>query len=222
MSHGVAEVTGRSQAATSPSRRAENKARTRHALVEAALDLFAGNGYDETTTMGIAEAAGVSPRTFFRYFPTKESLLFFGRYDFVRSFTGVFLAQAPDLSDLDAMATAFVVLAPGVERIRERIARYEQIIASSPALRGREQEEYDQNVEMIGAAIAERRGFTHPDPSCRLLARVGLVVLQQAMTAWLAGGREARFARAVTAEFDRFAELTGFRRDRLAQPEPAD
>ena len=73
--------------------RDEHADRTRNALLEAALNLFSANGYDETTTDQIAESAGVSPRTFFRYFPTKESVLFFGEYDFIDAVSGVYLAQ---------------------------------------------------------------------------------------------------------------------------------
>jgi AcrR family transcriptional regulator len=176
-------------------------------VIDAALELFELNGYDETTTVDIAEAAGVSPRTFFRYFPTKESLLFFGRFDFVRSFNGVFLAQPGASSDLDAMVTAFVLLAPEIERLRRRIASYQKIVMSSMALRGREQEELDQNVDMLAEAISERRGLTRADDSCRLLARVGLLVLEHAMMAWMAAAPRARLASSITDSFGRLADV---------------
>ncbi|OKL54158.1 hypothetical protein BSZ39_05730 [Bowdeniella nasicola] len=56
-------------------RREENKRRTRAALHEAAIRLVAERGLDEVTTAQIAEAAEVSPRTFFNYFPTKDDAL---------------------------------------------------------------------------------------------------------------------------------------------------
>jgi AcrR family transcriptional regulator len=113
-------------AARPGSRRNESKARTRQALVEAALDLFAEDGYDATTTEAIAERANVSPRTFFRYFATKESVLFFGEYDYIRSFAGVYLAQPRSLPELEAIRASFLMLAPALSRIKARIARYEQ------------------------------------------------------------------------------------------------
>lgn len=57
--------------------RETKKMHTRHAIITAALNLFQKYGYKETTLAAIADAAGISPRTIFAYFPSKESILFF-------------------------------------------------------------------------------------------------------------------------------------------------
>jgi AcrR family transcriptional regulator len=191
----------------SRSPRAEHAARTRQALVDAALELFASQGYDTTTTDEIAEAAGVSPRTFFRYFPTKESVLFFGEYDFIRSFTGVFLAQPEDVPELDAMSAAFVVLAPGVARLRERTKLYEKAIASSLLLRGREQVAQEDNIATMAAAVAHRRGLRRPDDDCVLLASLGLLVMRRALEAWLRGPARADLGERIIAGFEQLAQM---------------
>ena len=117
----------------------------------------------QTTTDEIARAAGVSPRTFFRYFPTKESVLFFGEYDFINAVSGVYLAQPDELSDFEAMANSFALLAPGLKRIRKRIAQYHEAVASSLVLLGRERKNHEANAETVAKVIAERRRLASPD-----------------------------------------------------------
>jgi AcrR family transcriptional regulator len=155
------------------------------ALLEAALNLFSANGYDQTTTDEIAESAGVSPRTFFRYFPTKESVLFFGEYDFIDAVSGVYLAQPEEASDFEAMANSFALLAPGLKRIRKRIAQYHEAVASSLVLLGRERKNHEANAEVVAKVVAERRHLPAPDDECRLLASIGMLLVERALNRWL-------------------------------------
>src|ERR1700712_4323667 len=166
--------------------------RTRNSLLEAALNLFSANGYDETTTDQIAESAGLSPRTFFRYFPTKESVLFFGEYDFIDAVSGVYLAQPDEVSDFEAMANSFALLAPGLKRIRKRIAQYHEAVASSLLLVGRERRNHEANTETVAKVIADRRRLPTPDDECRLLASVGMLLIARALNQWLAATALAR------------------------------
>lgn len=61
---------------SSPSLRDRKRARTRQALIDAAIELFERDGYERTTVADIAAAAEVGSRTFFNYFASKEELLF--------------------------------------------------------------------------------------------------------------------------------------------------
>jgi AcrR family transcriptional regulator len=186
---------------------AEHTARTRQALVDAALTLFAEAGYESTTTDQIAEAAGVSPRTFFRYFPTKEAVLFFGEYEFIRSFAAVYQSQPTGLPELEAVCASFVLLAPGIARLRERIKLYQRAVASSAVLRGREQANHESHASTIALAIAGRRELGRPDAASDVLAEVSVVVLQRAIDKWVAGPARADLARAITSEFALLAEV---------------
>jgi AcrR family transcriptional regulator len=165
--------------------RGEHADRTRMALLEAALNLFSANGYDQTTTDEIADSAGVSPRTFFRYFPTKESVLFFGEYDFIDAVSGVYLAQPEEASDFEAMANSFALLAPGLKRIRKRIGQYHEAVASSLVLLGRERKNHEANAEVVAKVVAERRHLPAPDDECRLLASIGMLLVERALNRWL-------------------------------------
>jgi len=173
--------------AGSSSRRQAHKMRTERLLQQAALELFAKHGYDDTTTEAIAEKAGVSPRTFFRYFATKESVLFVGQYDWFQSFTADYANQPTTLGDIDALRMTFIDLAPVTEKRRRAQVLYERAVASSPTLRGGVQDRLQHDIGIIAEAVAKRRGLDTPDESCFLLGAVGLMTHRRALTAWMEG-----------------------------------
>jgi hypothetical protein len=90
------------------------------------------------------------------------------------------------LSDYDAMAQAFAVLAPGLKRIHKRIAQYREAVASSLVLLGRERKNHEANTETVAKVIATRRRLTSPDDECRLLASTGMMLVERALNQWLA------------------------------------
>ena len=187
--------------ARAPSLRDAHKNRTRLALREAALKLFATRGYDTTKTDEIAEKAGVSARTFFRYFPTKESVLFLGERAWVESFALLYRGQPDSLSDVDAMCATLIALASGLARSRPALRLYERAVASSLTLRGREQDHQREDVEKVAEAIGARRGLTRADEACTLLAAVGVLAYRRALNAWLAGPADAELSDFIAEEF---------------------
>jgi len=112
---------GRSEPAAepdvAPSRRERKAATTRRAIVTSARRLFEEHGYADTTVDQIAEDADVAPRTFFRYFPTKEALLF-AEFDDERRAMLDALDDRP--RDEDPLQSIALVLGDFAEVILER------------------------------------------------------------------------------------------------------
>jgi len=190
-----------------PSLREAHKKRTRDTLREMALKLFATRGYDTTTTEEIAKKADVSARTFFRYFPTKESVLFLGQRAWIESFAEIYRGQPDSLSDVEAMRFTFIELAPGLVRRRQWLPLYKRAVASSPTLRGREQDHREEDVDKVAEAIAARRSLTRADEASTLLAAVGVLTYLRALDAWLAGPASASLGEIIAEEFRLLAEL---------------
>ena len=184
-----------------PSLRDEHKAHTERSLREAALKLFASQGYDTTTIEEIAESAGVSARTFFRYFPTKESVLFLNERLWLQSFSETLLAQPRSLSDVDALRATFVELAPGLLPKRRSLQLAGRALASSATLRGRQHDRQEEDMREAAQAVAIRRGRRAPDEACFLLAAVSLLAHRRSLDAWIEDSH-VDFGARVAEEFE--------------------
>jgi AcrR family transcriptional regulator len=189
------------------SRRDEHKRRTRRALRDAALKLFAAKGYDTTTADDIAAEVGVSVRTFFRYFPTKENVLFFGQRAWLQSVAELCRSQPASMSGLEAMGATLIKAASDVERKRRALRLFERAVASSPTLRGISRDQQELHVTMMSEAIAARRGLSHADRVSILTASVGVSVYRRALDTWLAGPADIPFGEVVAEEFGLLAEV---------------
>jgi AcrR family transcriptional regulator len=137
------------------------KLRTRQLLAEAAAELFYARGYDATTIDDIAAAVEVSPRTFYRYFPTKEDLVVAMGQTSMESFFAALEGRPPAEPLLDAVRAAVnEALAPGwvdTAGVRSFMA----LVRDTPAFRARWVEEAYDNRYLLAAVIA---GRTDGDP----------------------------------------------------------
>ena len=181
--------------------------RTKRKLQQAALDLFAKNGYEDTTTEEIAEKAGVSPRTFFRYFATKESVLFVGEYLWFESFAAEFLSKPLSMSEPEAMLEALLTLAPGLSNIRRALITYERATASSPTLRGVVVDHQQADAATLAQMMADRRGMAEPDAALLLAAAVCLLTYRRAVMRWVKGPADLDPADAIREEFALLRDL---------------
>jgi AcrR family transcriptional regulator len=163
-------------------RRERHKQDTREALEDAALRRFALAGYDETSVDAIAADAGVSARTFFRYFATKDEVLDMGREERQAALRARMRdLAASDLTDLHVVRSALVELARGFETDRERVQLRQRAAATSPVLRGRL---YDTFASWEYVVARELGGGA----SARTLAAVGFAVFRSSTAVWLDEG----------------------------------
>ncbi|WP_181796533.1 TetR family transcriptional regulator [Streptomyces sp. WELS2] len=138
-------------------------------LTQAALGLLARGGFDAVTVDEIAAAAGVSKRTFFRYFASKEDVV-------VQFLTGLGAAMREELASRPASEPPSTALRHTVWRSidacagqTERTLRVVQLILGTPALLARFLERQAQWREELAAVVAERLGL---DPAAELYPRL--------------------------------------------------
>jgi AcrR family transcriptional regulator len=151
-------------------------------LTEAALTLFGERGFDNTTVADIAERAGLTKRTFFRYFADKREVLFLGSEWLERLFVEGVGAAPPPAAPLEAVAAALDAIGPVFEERREFAARRQQIIASNPELEERELIKLASLSRAVADAL-RRRGVG--DPTAILTAEAGITVFRVGFERWV-------------------------------------
>jgi AcrR family transcriptional regulator len=166
-----------------PGLRERKKARTRAAIREHALRLFREQGYDATTVDQIAEAADVSPSTFFRYFPTKEDVVLQDELDLLA--IGAFEAQPADLSPVAAFrAAARDAFSSLGEEELSRLRVTAELTMSVPEIRARAMDEFARTIGEIAQAVARRAGRDPDDFAVRNLAGAVVGVIMAATLPW--------------------------------------
>ena len=170
----------------SPPKRGRPPATSSRELERIALRLFSDNGFENTTIEQIAAEAGVSERTFFRYFPTKASVLW-TEFDAEVAEIRVALAAVPgDVPMMDAIRRVVVAAnhyrAADVPELRMRM----NLIASVPALTSSAAEHYDAWERAVSEFASRRLG--HPSDSLYPLAigRAVLATCRAAFDRWSA------------------------------------
>ncbi len=179
--------------------RERKKAQTRRTIQEEALRLFLSQGYDNTTVDEIARAAGVSSMTFFRHFPTKESVVESDDYDPL--IASLIEQRPPEEAPLTALHRA---LGEGLAAVyatdREALLVRTRLILRTPALRARLWENQHATEEMLTGALAARSG-QEPELALRVTAAAALAALTATLTFWVEGDGEAHLPTLVDEAF---------------------
>ncbi len=131
--------------------RERKKQKTRETISKVALELFDERGYEQTTIADIAEAAEVSPRTIFAYFPSKEDILFCDLPELHERLGRVLRERPEGTTALEALRE-FILgsLTPDLDRVRRKC-----IVAKDEALRRSERARFGPMWQLTVEAIAE-------------------------------------------------------------------
>ena len=158
------------------------KSNARGRLEQAALELYSELGFEQTTVAEIAARAGLTERTFFRYFADKREVLF-GGSSALQAFLVNQVAEAPaSLAPIDAVAAALGSAESLFQQRREASRKRQRIIAANAELREREL----IKLASLSAALAEvlrNRGME--DPAAALTAEAGITVFKLAFERWI-------------------------------------
>jgi len=165
--------------------RERKKQRTRATLIDAAVELCERQGFDRTTVDQIAAIADVSPRTFSRYFATKDAIAL-ALVDEILDRTAVELNRQPrGMNHFEALLRAYLAMAESAkvaaagELSAERVMCIVRIILSSPAL---QQASLEYRGNAIDTELASRMGAAVHDRGPRLVSAVWGSIIMTALT----------------------------------------
>lgn len=169
---------------SSTSLRERKKAATRHAVLTFAHERFHAVGFDAVTVEEICDAVEVSKRTFFRYFNSKEALVFPKRERHLVDFQAVLDSALPDESPFDTLRRATRVSSVEYTANAPQILAQQVLIQGSPALQACERE-IDGDWEAAMAAFLEKQaGDTGSPLRAWVLAGAAIGVVRATMRHW--------------------------------------
>ena len=171
--------------------RSRKKLRTRGALQEAALKLFAEQGYEETTVAQIAALAEVGERTFFVYFPSKEDVLFNGSHEGFAELEQLIQAAPAELSDLAAIEHALCEIHESRESREQAMHhRMTQLLVraadGSSVVRGKRMEYANETASAAARALSRRHLEDPPSLATITTAEAAMRMFYLSVVEWSA------------------------------------
>jgi AcrR family transcriptional regulator len=154
-------------------------------LEKAAMQLFRERGYDGTTVEDIARCAGLTERTFFRYFADKREVLFSGSKELEQLIVGGVASAPADASPLAAVASAIEAACAHLEDRRDIAfarARYELVIKHAEI----RERELIKLAALAAAITGALRGRGVDEPTATLAAATGMAIFRVAFERWIA------------------------------------
>jgi len=185
--------------------RERKKLRARQQLIDAAFRLFTKRGFDATTVADVAAAVEMSPRTFHRYFESKEDVVL-EWFDRGGDALVEGLKERPAGEDpFASLRHVIIKLVSSLEGEREHLLACERLNQSTATVRARKHEMMAAWAHRLAAVIVQREktgGF--PKARALLLSSVAMAILQSVQETWTASGGRGSLANHVEEAFDVF------------------
>jgi AcrR family transcriptional regulator len=155
-------------------------------LQKAALELYGEQGFESTTVSDIAARAGLTERTYFRYFSDKREVLFWGSADLLDLFVDAVAGAPGSLAPIDAVAAALAAAGSFFDGRFEHARQRQDVISANTSLQEREL----IKMATLSAAVAGAlRGRGVGEPAAMLTAEAGIAVFKVAFEIWIGDGR---------------------------------
>lgn len=174
-------------------------------LQHAAMELYADQGFENTTVAEIAERAGLTERTFFRYFADKREVLFAGAAQLQSSLVEAMNGVPPEDPPMRAVARTFESLGPFFEDFRAGAQLRQAVINSSPELQERELIKLASLAATLANALQERGAS---DTVATLASEAGVLVFRVAFDAWVQPDNTADLTHAIRDAFSQLKDVT--------------
>lgn len=175
-------------------------------LRDAALELYLEHGYENVTVAQITERAGLTRRTFSRYFTDKRDVLFAGSQQLPVALADAVLHADDALPPFQALLTALVDIG---ELLADRVphaAQRRAVIKASPELQERERTKSAAVTDALAGALRQRGAA---ESGARLLAHVGAAIFQTAFERWTDRPEHADFSACVREATTELASSLG-------------
>ena len=166
-------------------RRAQQKASTRAAITAAAQTLIGERGFDTVTVGDIAEAAEVSHRTFYRYFPSKEDALLADFKDFLDDFVALVAARPADEHPVDSLVRTLDTIALALPVDADQFNWIYELVEGEPALGGVQHRLLLEAQDRLTNLFAQKLGVSPRSLEPRLFASGATASYQAAVRTWV-------------------------------------
>jgi AcrR family transcriptional regulator len=179
-----------------PNLRDRHTAATRQRIIDAATRMFITRGYATTTVDEIAADADVSPRTFFRYFPTKEAVLFHDIDERLDQFQHLLVTRPAEEPPIVALVRSLCAMVEDLEATPDRLRLLELIRAERVTTHESQRAAIaEDHQRIVLVTLADRSGISLDDVGLRAAVTIVLAAFDLAVMTWIDSSRAQSFRR---------------------------